>query len=77
MANKKAATPDDIKKARTFLKARKLLDVFSPRMFATAQKEISAGLDDTLRYLANLQSGGQGLGPFPDTAEALRNEGTA
>lgn len=67
--------PDDVRKARKFLKTRDLLDVFSPKMFAAAAKEIGGDLAETLRFLAWLQSGGQdqGQGTFPQTAEALRS----
>lgn len=64
--------PEDVRDARKFLKGKKMLDVFSPKMFAAAAKEIGAGLDETLRYLAQLQSGGQGQGPFPETVAALK-----
>lgn len=69
-------TPDAVRNAKSFLKTKGMLDVFSPKMFAAAAAEAGTGLEETLRFLARLQDGDQGT-PFPLTAEAIREEGTA
>lgn len=77
MAKRETPKPAAIRDARQFLKKKKLLDVFSPKAFAAAAQETGQGLADTLRYLAHLQAGGQGEGPFAETAETLREAGAA
>lgn len=72
MPKHEQVTAGDVRDARKFLKKKKMLDIIPPRLFAASAKETGQGLDETLRYLARLQMGGQGLGPVPVTEDVVR-----
>lgn len=65
-------TPEEIKASRLFLKSKEMLDIFNAKLFAKSAKELALSLPETLRYLARLKQGGQGLGPSPATEDVLR-----
>lgn len=44
----------------------------SPRELAQSAAELNKGLEETLRYLSEIMSGGQGQSPFAGTARALK-----
>lgn len=70
-----APTPKEIRAARSWL-YRKGLTVsdFSPRRLAAAAKEMDISFAAVFRKLSELYSGGQGKGPFPETAKLLRGK---
>jgi len=59
--------------ARDLLQKHKMLGRVSPPRLIASSKELGLGLAETIAYLAELMSGGQGQGPFPFTARALSN----
>ncbi len=67
--------PADIRKAADFLRARR--KQISPKDFAQAAADLNKSFVETLALISKLMAAGQGQGDFPETAEALRQEGTA
>lgn len=57
--------------AREALKTRGLVGKVSTARLMAAARELNLSLDETLKYLSELLSGGQGQGPFPETVDAL------
>ena len=57
--------------ARDLINARGLAGAVSPARLLASAKEMQLGLAETLKLLAELLSGGQGQGPFPETIAAL------
>lgn len=81
-APRKPVSPLEARAAKTFLKSKKVDGVIAPKPFAAAAKELgnnidTAGLMETLRYIARLQMGGQGLGPFPQTEDFMHDQSVA
>ena len=61
-----AVKPVDIRRARAFLRKRNVPSrVVSPRRRAATADELGKSFSETLKLLAQLLMGGQGLGPAP------------
>ena len=70
-----AVAPVDIRKARAFLRKRNIPSrVISPRRFAMTAAELSKTFSETLKLLAQLMMGGQGLGPAPIAQKIAEKE---
>jgi len=56
-----AATPPEVRKARAFLRSKKITtQEIPPRKFANAAKELNRGFRELLKNIAQMRSGGQG-----------------
>lgn len=72
MAKRETVTAEETRQAREFLRSKRMLDIIPPRLLAASAKETGQSLAETLRFLARLQMGGQGLGPAPIAEELAR-----
>lgn len=60
-AKSKAPTPEEVRKARAFLRRRGIAThQVSPRKFAAASKEQGKSFSDLLKFIARLMDGAQG-----------------
>lgn len=70
-----ATAPVNIRKARAFLQKRNVpSQVISPRRFAMTAEELGKTFGETLKLLAQLMMGGQGLGPAPIAQKIAEKE---
>lgn len=54
-----AATADKVRKARAFLRQRRLMPPLSPRTLATASEELQKSFADTISFIMDLRQGSQ------------------
>ena len=70
-----APTPKEIRQARAFLHERGIRPAdIRARDFAAAAAELGKSFIETLRLIATLFAGGQGMGPAPIASQIAEGE---